>query len=817
MSVLSTLNILLLDAWRAIRELLRRPSYLLLATLTLALGVAATSAAFSLLDLALLRSLPFKDPQRLMVLGMERSEGIVTAAPLLYAAVRDLEEAQSMSIVRAGPTSTNLATGAQSIVAQTLLADHRFLSTLDARLALGRNFDANEDRPGSLPVMVLSYEFWSRQLGGDPAILNRTVQVEGTPARVIGVLSADFQWPGAFDSLMPLQLSAENRDAAFNEYIVVRLRDGITPNTLDIKVDAMIRAAIAADRPRLDRGNVEFLNAQRYGVRPLESLLVVASGDSLRLLFGAAVCVLLIATLNLVSLTIVRGLSRSHNHAVRSALGASATRVALPALAEGLLIGIAGATLGAVTAWLLLELLAAFVPPEWLRGTRAGITSAGMVFAFAVGIGVGVLAASVGVWSGRSQSSLQELASGGRSGWSRRASGLGRAMVIAQVSVAVVLLLGAALIGRQLLQLTAVPMGFETRSILTFTLAPLTGIYGDIDAVDEQTRRVLTRLQQLPGVEAAGAASNLPTGSQLNFGVSVGNADDVIVTQFRPVTASFMETFRLEMLRGRAFTAPDGAGAEPVCIVSSAFVEKHLSGDPLGQRVRLRFGTAAEAPAMRVIGVVSDVRQFGPAVAAPPILYLPLIQVPDKLWTRLRVYVPLSYAVRVRGAPEGYEAALRAALREVEPLQPIANVRSMHAVVASTTGAQRLTLLVIGIFAASALLLAGVGLYAVMAVTVAARQHEFGVRAAMGAQPADLLRMVLRESGVQLGFGLLIGLLVTFGASRAIAKLLFGANTADPLAIAAVLAVLLVAGVLASLSPARRAARTHPMQVLRAQ
>jgi ABC-type antimicrobial peptide transport system permease subunit len=215
--------------------------------------------------------------------------------------------------------------------------------------------------------------------------------------------------------------------------------------------------------------------------------------------------------------------------------------------------------------------------------------------------------------------------------------------------------------------------------------------------------------------------------------------------------------------------------------------------------------------------VVSDVRHLGPGFELTPIVYVPFTQMADALWQSLREFMPLSYALRVRGAPEPYETQVRAVLREIEPQQPIAAVSSMSEVVASTTEQQRHTLLLIGTFAASALLLAGVGLYAVMAVAVAARQHEFGVRAALGAQPADLLRMVLIESGRQLGLGLLIGLLVALGASRPIANLLFGVSTADPLAIAAVLVVLSVAGLLASLSPARRAARTHPMQVLRAQ
>ena len=376
------------------------------------------------------------------------------------------------------------------------------------------------------------------------------------------------------------------------------------------------------------------------------------------------------------------------------------------------------------------------------------------------------------------------------------------------------LLVSAALFARSLQTLESVPMGFRSKSVTTFTLAPIKERYVESADAMDQTQRILERLRRLPGVEHAGASTNLPAGSQLNYSMLLPDKRE-ITAQYRLSTPGFLESFEIPLLAGRGFDDRDVAGGEPVCLVSAKFAKEHLGGEPMGKIVALPMDDGPNI-GMRVVGVVGDVRQFGPSEPAPATLYAPLAQIPPPLWTLLREFGPLSYAVGLRsGALGAGEGNLRQAIREVAPQQPISNLQPMEAIVAGTTGQQRLNLLLVTLSAALALLLASVGLYAVMAVAVGARRHEFGVRAALGASRARLLRQVLGEAGRQIGLGLVIGLAIAMASSRLLQSFLFGIGVADPLAISIVVLSLATAGALASLLPAIRASRVQPMQALR--
>ncbi len=526
---------------------------------------------------------------------------------------------------------------------------------------------------------------------------------------------------------------------------------------------------------------------------------------------------LLIAAINLTSLMLLRGLGRSHDSAVRAALGAPWARLSLPALAEGLLIGALGSLAGLALAWLGLRLLGGWVPLLWMRGEAAHLTGASVLFALLAGGATALLAAALGIVRGRRRTLVTELAGGGRGGWSLQAGRLGRSLVIAQVAIAVVLLIGAALFTRTLQKLAEVPMGFESRSAVVFTLAPVKERYATVRDAVEQTRRIVARLQQVPGIARVGVSSNPPTATRLSWSVEVDGAPS-IDSQYRVVTPQFLEVFRIPLLAGRGIADGDVAGAEKVCVVSASFAERYLHGQALGKIVTVPDDGGNNRLPMRVVGVVGDVRHAGPAEPPLPTVYQPLAQMSEPMWQIVRGFGALTYALRLHaGALGADERALRAAIEEVAPQQPIADLQPMQALVATTTSEQKLNLLLVGLFAALALLLAAVGLYAVMAVAVAARQHEFGVRAALGAPPARLRRQVLREAGLQIGVGLLLGLGVAMALSRVLQRFLFEVRAADPLAIGAVLLVLAAAGLLAALAPAQRAARVPPMQALRAE
>lgn len=806
-------DVLLGEIAQAWRNLIRKPGFLLLASGTLALGIATTAAVFCLLDQALLRPLPFPQPERLVTAGMQLDGDANIGAPALYQRLQGAQGVASLGIVSVQPRSANLSGEGVAVVGSLLSADRGFLDTLGLPMAAGRNFNAQEDRVDGVPAVILSHAFWMARYGGNPAVVGQTLRVEGKPMNVVGVLPEAFAWPQRFDLLAPMQLPADSSNAGTNEHIVARLHDGIAPAAFADQADARIRAALPALRAQLGEDGYRYLQQQSYGAQPLLNLYTGASGSTLWLFFGAALCVLLIAAINLTNLMVLRSIARSHDMAVRAAMGAPGLRLAMPALAEGALVGLLGSVLGIALAWAGLRLLGGLVPPEWLRGADVHFTAMGAVFALVAGAAVALLAAALSVWRGRYAQLGRELVGGGRTGWSRGASRLGRVLVVAQTTVAVVLLVGAALFARSVLELASVPMGFQSRAVTTFSLSPVRERYTDLRAVEDLSRRLIERLQQLPGVERVAVSTNLPTGSQLNLPATLADGQTVS-PQYRPVSAGFTEVFGIPVVSGRGLTEQDSAGAEPVCVVSAAFARQYLGKQPIGTVVRSLSDSDGGLVAMRVVGVVGDVRQFGPDQPAPPVIYLPLAQMPPEIWTLVRDFASLRFALRVRGEPGAYEAGIRAAVGDLESTQPIAEVLPMDAVVAATTSTQKLNLLLVGVFAGMALLLACVGLYAVMAVAVAARQHEFGIRAALGAPPRRLLQLVLKEATLQVAIGLLIGVLIAMSMSQLVQRFLFGVSAADPLAIGAVLLALLLAGLAASLAPALRAARVHPMRVL---
>ncbi len=801
------------QSWRA---LARKPGYLLLAVLTLALGVATTTAVFALLDQALLKPLPFPQSQQLVTLGKPIDGGHNVAAPGYYPPLRRLSSLQAAGMLR-GAVAANIARGDASEVVQAITADEGFLRTLGMPMAAGRNFNAEESRPGGPQAVILSHRFWQRYFGGDPAAVGRTLQVEGRAVPIVGVLPAEFPWAEPFDLIRNMQPDMAATNLSTNEIIVARLKPGVGIGTVSAQTAVVIKGLLR-NSPYMTDAWWRDLQREPPNALPLKDNLYTSySGNTLWLFFAAAACVLLIAAINLTNLMLLRALGRRYDGAVRAALGATWARLSLPALAEGLLIGALGSLAGLALAWLGLRLLGGWVPLLWMRGEAAHLTGASALFALLAGGATAVLAAALGILGGRRRNLVTELAGGGRGGWSLQAGRLGRALVIAQVAIAVVLLIGAALFTRTLQKLSDVPMGFESRSAVIFTLSPVKERYASVQDAVEQTRRILARLQQVPGIASVGASSNPPATTRLSWSVSVADMSS-LDTQYRLVTPGFLDVFRIPLLAGRGIGAGDVAGAEKVCVVNAAFATRYLHGDALGEVVTLDDDGGNNRVPMRVIGVVGDVRQDGPGVAAAAMVYQPLAQMSEPMWQILRSFGPLTYGVRLHaGALGADERALRAAIDEVAPQQPIADLQPMQALVATTTSEQKLNLLLVGLFAALALLLAAVGLYAVMAVAVAARQHEFGVRAALGAPPARLRRQVLREAGLQIGVGLLLGLGVAMALSRLLQRFLFEVRVADPLAIGAVLLVLAAAGLLAALAPAQRAARVPPMQALRAE
>ncbi|RXR07240.1 ADOP family duplicated permease [Pseudoxanthomonas composti] len=807
--------ILLREARQSWRGLLRRPGYLLLAVATLALGVATSTAVFALIDQALLRALPFPQADRLVTVGQAYDGGTNHAGPAYLARVRQMRAFESSGILRGWAMSANVAHGDEGQVVRALHADRGFLSTLGLPFAMGRNFSPEEDRPGGPEAVILSHAYWQQIGHGDASVVGSTLQVEGRPAQVVGVLSADFQWWEGFDIIQPMKLDPLSPNLEQNETIVARLKPGVSVQAASAEAEVAIGNLLLGS-PVFARNLDELKQAlRRYPPNALpikSSLFASQSGNVLWMFLAAAGCVLLIAVINLAGLMLLRVLGRSHDQAVRLSLGASALRLSGPMLAEGVLVGALGGMAGLLLAWLMLKGFSGFVPPEWLRGDPPALAAGSVWFALACGVGCSSLAVLLGAWRARSLNLPAELVGGGRAGWSRSSGRLGRALVVAQVALAVVLLTGAALFIRTLNELSKVPLGIQSQAVSVFGLSPIKSRTATIQDAVRDTERIIARLQRIPGVRYAAAGSNPPVTTQLNWGLELPNGQEVSA-QYRFTTPQGLQVYGIPVLSGRGIQASDTAGAEPVCLVSQAFAKTHLDGHALGKRITI--GADNKRVVMRVVGVVGDVRHKGPSAPPSPIVYTPMAQLPEGFWKIVSGFGGLTYSIRMQpGMPIGQREVQRA-IAEVAPGQPISELRSMDALVASTTDQQKLNLLLVGLFAALALLLASIGLYAVMATSVAARRHEFGVRAALGAPPLRLLRLVLVESSRQIGLGLAIGLAIALAGSRVLQGFLFGVGAADPTAIALVLGVLASTGALAALVPALRAARVPPMQALR--
>jgi ABC-type antimicrobial peptide transport system, permease component len=817
------MNIWLSEIWRAWRAMFRRPGYLLLATGVLALGISASVAVGVLINAVLLRPLPYPQPSRLVKLGMEKMGVAYWISPQEYQHMLPLDGVESVGLIARSPASKNIASGGEPALVPALLADHGLLPTLGVKLSLGRNFSVDEDRPHGPNVVILSHGFWLRRYGGDVHVLGQSIAVEGVPTTIIGVLPEAVDFNQA-DLLLPLALEPNSTDDGGNYRAVARLAPGASAKG----IGSQLQVRLHAMHQQFGGPFVDYFLKQHYRADDLQTALRVNARPVLMMFLSSALALLLIAVVNLTNLVMLRTLSRGHDAAVRHALGASWWRRALPALAEGSLIGVGGIVAGCMLAALGLASLRGLIPPSWLAGSRLDMSAPLLLMGSLIGMLSVITAVALGLWRAQASLSLDELREGGRSGLSRRSGLLGRGLVVVQVALASALLCAGGLFLHALYDAAHVPLGFATRGVLTFELSPVQARYPDAAAIHLLTSQLLERLRAEPGVESATVATGLPAGdmSQNLYIGSIHTAGvsplDIDTPQFRAVGPRFFDAFTISMREGRRFDANDRQGSERVAIVNQRLAQQMFAGHALGKTIDYTApsaGGGAQSYSLRVVGVIGTISPFGPLGAGDNMLYVPFSQMPDGLLALYRQGNPLRFALRVHGDPDGYRAALARVVATVAPNQPVANVRSMRRIVHETSDGARLNLLLVGVFGALALLLAAAGIYAVVAVMAAAREREFGVRLALGASPARLARTVLVAGVAQVLLGLAIGLMLSLALSGVLRSVLvqINRNIVDPPVLLGVCGVLLVVGSLSCLGPALRAARVHPMRALRGE
>ncbi|MEW6707909.1 MAG: ADOP family duplicated permease [Pseudomonadota bacterium] len=813
------MNIWLHELWGSWRASLRRPRFLLLAGAVLALGVGVSTAVFSLVDGALLKPLPYADPQRLVAIGMVDEGHVQSLSPEQFQHIQAVSGVEPVGLFERYAPAVNLAGGGTPEQVRAIFANRQLLPTLGVKPVIGRNFSVEEDSRGGPRAMILGHALWMHRFGGDPDVLGRVLKIEGRPRTIVGVLPADFHLVDG-DVMLPAALPAVSHNDGTNFLAVARLKPGVSVSAVSAEVRGRLQA-MYADKPSSDPYAAKMLR-MAFGAEPLASALHAADRPVLGFFLACAVVVLVIALVNLTNLMLLRTLSRVHDAAVRVALGASRLRLAWPALGKGLLVGVLGAGLGLGLAGLGLHLLARLMPDGWLSQGAVRLSPWAWPLALGLGLAGAVLSALLGAWQGRRRdTSMGELREGGRTGVSVRSGRLGRALVVAQVAMAAALLGVAGLFLHTLYAAARTPLGFDDHGIVTFEMAPVQATYPDAAQVQQLARKVVGSLRAQPGVIDAAVTTNLPTGTEGDQfrigGFEIANARG-LGFQFRGVDDNFFRLFHIPVREGRDFSDTDTAGGERVAIVSRSLARHRFGGHALGKTITRDTGVEGKTWSVRIVGVADDTRQLG--AMNPPLdtLYLPFVQVPDHELRIVRSYFPIRFALSVHGNPGSYADAIRRAVHAVDPEQPIANIRTMREVVAQTSQSTVMVLALVGLFAALALLLAAAGLYAVMAVAVTAREREFGLRQALGAAPRRLVRAVMREGLLQVGVGLAVGVLMSVGVARALPSVIREQSVlalVDPIDIAGVCVCLALSGLLACLLPALRASRVQPMAVLR--
>ena len=795
------MDTLLQDLRYALRSLRRNPGFTAAAVLTLALGIGANSAIFSVVRGVLLRDLPYPEPAQLMtVWGHYPSTGRSTVSLPDYRDWREGSRSFDELAARYGRTVNLSGTGEPEQVTNDLVTTN-FFRALGVGPALGRGFLEEEGVTGTGEVAVLSHALWQRRFGGDTALVGRTVLLNGTPYTVVGITPAGFRFMRDVDVWTPLALDLPTQRRA--EFLTVfgRLRPGATREQAKADVDAVARR-LAAEYPETNAGwtSLEVLPLKDYLVGDVRPALLVFSG-------GVAL-VLLIACANVANLLLARATSRAREISVRMALGAGRTRLMRQLLTESMLLALVGGIAGvALAVWAVraLQLGASGLLP---RLDEVQVDGMVIVFSLVLATVTGLLfglAPALRLAGGTVAGMLRD---GTRASGDRRVARFRNGLVLGEVALAVVLLVGATLLIRSFDRLSRVDLGFDTEGVLTYALVLPSAVVEDEGQLPALYDRILEQTRALPGVQSVAMTTGVPMGgaNYITFAIEGRTPPPDVGEDVQPfaVTPEHFVTLGIPLRRGRLLDERDAAGAPAVAVVSDELVRRFFGGgDPIGRRIRVDGG---EESWLTIVGVVGDVAQEEVTAAPYPQIYASLAQNPQR---------SVAVVLRTAGDPATLAQPARQALAAAAPGIPPRDLRTLEERVADTIAMPRVSAAVIGLFAALALALAAIGLYGVLAYSVVQRTREIGIRIALGARRAEVLGLIVRQGMRPALAGIAVGLVAALAATRVLASLLYGVTTTDPSTFVAVPLFLAAVSLLAAWLPARRAAGVDPMVALR--
>jgi putative ABC transport system permease protein len=807
------------DLRYAVRGHLKRPAFAVIAVLTLALGIGANTAIFSVVNGVLLRPLPYNDPAELI--DVQVNSGIA-GGPEWYGT----SEPEYMDL---STQITSFAHVAASTGSEVTLGDSAGAGVRRVRIArvtanlfpllgvpplLGRTFGPDEDQPNGSRAIVLSYGMWQRDFGGDPDIIGRTVSILDRAVPIVGVMPAGFEFPDPTrEAWAPLGLDWEDPWDRNNHYlrVMARLAPGATVDAAQSEV-SVLAARSTADYPRFypDPG-------YRIRLRPYHTRIVGDARTPLYVLLGAVGFVLLAACVNVANLLLARGEARKRELAIRTAVGASGRRVARQLLTENFLLALAGGVAGLAVAFLGVRTLLAIGPDSVPRLNQITIDGSVLGFSFAIAVGTGLVFGIMPALQA-ARSDVQEVLKegGGDRGSTRAGHAVRRTLVATQVMLAVLLVTGAGLMLRSVLNIYRVDTGFRTENVLTFRLSPSSNKYDTQELRVTFYRDLLEQLNSLPGVATAGAVSSLPlVGGTNNWSIIIEGQPaptvaDAPAERVQRATPEYFDALGFTLLRGRLFTHDDNASTTGVVVINESMARAHWPGqDPLGKRMKVFAGSR---PWMEVIGVVRDVRYNAVNRPPGPRWYVPHAQA---FVTAYSSPLSMTVVLHTDNDPRTLLGSVRNLMATFDSSVPTSRVQTMEEVFAGAVEGERFVTILLSVFGIVALFLAAVGVYGVISYAVSQRTHEIGLRMALGARGSSVLFQVVREGLVLALIGVGVGLLGSVALSRGLESMVFGITPTDPLTYIGVIVVLTAAAAGASLIPARRASRVNPMVALR--
>jgi putative ABC transport system permease protein len=803
------------DLWQdlryGVRTLLKNPGFTAVAVIALALGIGANSAIFSVVNAVLLQPLPYRDPDRLVMVWEDNTKG---GYPRNTPAAANFLDWREQSRVFEGMAAIANQSFALTGAGEPERIDGRRVSAslfplLGVEPLLGRAFLPEEDQPGAGRAVILSHGLWQRRFGSDPNITGKALTLNGESHTVVGVMPAHFQFPAREDELwVPIAFTNEQAANRGTHYlqVVARLKPGVTVEQTQAEMSA-IAARLQEQYPSQNTG-------VGAAVVPLHEQLVGDIRPALLILLGAVGFVLLVACANVANLLLARAAARQKEIAVRVALGASRMRLIRQFLTESVLLAAVGGVAGLLLSLWGVNLLKAFIPENISQVGAISIDAQVLGFTLLVSLLTGLIFGLAPATQASNFNLNETLKEGGRdSSAGSRGNRIRAVLVVAEVAVSLVLLIGAGLLINSFLRLRSVDPGFRADNLLTMRI-----VLPELKYPDQARRaafyaEALRRIEALPGVESAAVTNWIPLvrqGDSNSFTVEgqpdpgPGRSPSVAT---RVVSPRYFDTMGIQLLRGRQFGEQDRADSPPVVIVSEAMARRSWPGeDPVGKRMKMG-GYNSDAPWMEVVALVKDVRQFELTAEPKPQIYLH--------YEQPAFFRPSNLVVRTEADPLGLAATVRKTVWEIDKDQPVSNISTMEDVLSESISRQRFSMLLLGIFAGVALVLAAVGIYGVMSYSVAQRTHEIGIRMALGAQAADVLKLTVGQGLRLVLVGVAVGLAAAFALTRLMASLLYGVSATDPATLVTISLVLISVALLASYVPARRATKVDPLTALR--